>query len=89
MVALLLEVPLELFQVFIESVFAAELHPVFEVVDLGGRLHPVLLVDPVYLLLLAPHEIPIITFGLLPLPVEESLVHTVPERSLEFDVGAA
>ena len=89
MVALLLQVPLELFQVFIESILATELHPVFEVVNLGGRLHSVLLVDPVYLLLLAPHQIQIVSFGLLPLPVEESLVHTVSERCLEFYVGAA
>ena len=57
-------------------------------VNLGSSLKPILLINPIYLLLLAPHYVPIITVSLSPLSVAEPTVHTVAEGGLELDVLA-
>lgn len=43
--------------------------------------------DPVDLLFLAPHEVPVVGVGLLPLAVDQPGVDAVLEAGLEFDVG--
>lgn len=64
---LLVQSALELLQIFAKHVFAAELSPSSKVVDLGPHLQAVLLVDPVDLLLLTPHDVPVISISFLPL----------------------
>jgi hypothetical protein len=48
----------------------------------------VLLEDPVDLLLLAPHDVPVIGVHLPPLASDQALVHAVAERCFELDGGA-
>lgn len=86
---MLFEVALELLEILIEHVLAAQFVVAPEVVDFGGGRHPVLLIDPVHLLLLAPYEVPVFALRLLPLPVRETPIHTVPERRLKLDVRPA
>ena len=83
---MLVEGAFELLEVLPEHVLPAELSPAPEVVDLGARLHAVLLEHPVDLLLLAPHHLPIIAFDFLPLTADESLVNAVPEGCFELDI---
>lgn len=84
LVVLLVEVPLELLEVLVEHIFAAELVPPPEVVDPHVRQDAMPLEDPVYLFLLAPDYIPIIVPGLLPLSIYEPIVDTVLECRFEF-----
>ena len=84
-VALLVKCPLELLQIFAKHIFAAEFGPPSEVVDLGGGLHAVLLEHPLYLLLFAPHHVPVVCVGLAPLASVHPLEDAVAEGSLELD----
>lgn len=54
-------------------------------VDLGLRGQSMLLENPVDLLLLAPHHIPVVGLRLLPLAGLQCLIHAIPEGSFEFD----
>lgn len=87
-VALLLQVPLELFEILVEHILAAELVVAPEVVNSAGRCHAVLLVNPVDLLLLAPNQIPVVALSLAPLSVEQPAENAVAKGRLELDVGA-
>lgn len=84
LVVLFIEGALELLEVLVEHVLAAELVPAAEVVDAHVRQDAVLLEHPVHLLLLAPDDVPVVLPRLLPLPVHEPLVHAVLERRLEL-----
>lgn len=57
-------------------------------IDFGSWLEAKAFEDPIDLLFFAPHDIPIVSFGFLPLAVVKSLVDTVAEGSSEFDVVA-
>lgn len=56
-------------------------------VDPHGGQHAMPLEDPVNLLLLAPHQIPVIPIGLFPLSVGQARVDAVLEGSLEFYIA--
>ena len=86
LVVLLVEGPLEFFEVFVEHVLTTELVPASEVVDLHVGKDAVLLEDPVDLLFLAPDDIPVIVPALPPLSVLEGIVNAVFERCLELHV---
>jgi len=49
---------------------------------------PVLLKNPIYLLLFAPNDIPIVIPSLLPLPVCEPIINCIFECRFELDVAA-
>jgi hypothetical protein len=83
---LLIKCPLEPFEVFAEHIFPAEFAPSPKVVNLRPRLKPILLIDPINLLFLAPHDIPIIPISLFPFAIDESPVNAVSESGFEFDV---
>ena len=85
-VALLVQRPFELLEVFAEHILAAEFGPAAEVVDFGALLESVLLENPVDLFLLAPHHVPVVGIGLAPLAVVEAFVDAVAEGGFEFDV---
>ena len=89
LVVLLVEVPLELLEVFIEHVLAAELVPSSEVVYLHVGQDAVPLEYPVHLFLLAPDYIPVVVPSLLPLSIDEPIVDAVFESSFEFDARPA
>ena len=57
-------------------------------VDFASLRESIFLEDPVDLLFFAPHEVPIIPIGLLPLSIVKCLEDTVTERCFEFDVLA-
>ena len=88
LVVLLIESTLVLFEVFVELILATQLLPSPEMVDLHMRQHPVPLENPVYLLLLAPYQVPVIIPCLLPLAVAQRIVDAVLKSCFEFDVGA-
>jgi hypothetical protein len=58
-------------------------------IDLHIGQDAMLLEDPIYLLLLAPHQIPIIIPGLLPLPTHQAIVDAVLEGSFKLDGGSS
>ena len=58
-------------------------------VDLHVGEDAMLFKDPVYLLLLAPHQIPIIVPGLLPFPADQSVVDAVFEGGFKLDGGSS
>ena len=55
-------------------------------IDLATLSETILLENPLDLLFLAPHQVPIIAVGLLPLALVESLEDAVAEGSLELHV---
>lgn len=81
------KITLEPFEVFIEHVFSTEFVPAPEMIDFHSWEYSGFLKDPVYLLLIAPHDIPVIIIGLFPLPAVESLGYAIPEIGLELDIG--
>jgi hypothetical protein len=87
-VVLLIKVPFELLEVLIEHVFAAEFVPASEMIDPHVREDTVLLEHPVYLLLFAPDNVPVVVPRLLPLAVDETVVHAVFKGGFEFDAAA-
>ncbi len=89
LVVLLVEIPLELLEVFIEHVLAAELVPSSEVVDFHVGQYAMPLEYPVHLFLLAPDDIPVVVPSLLPLSIDEPIVDAVFESGFEFDAGPA
>ena len=56
-------------------------------VDLHAWQDPGLLEHPVDLLLVAPHEVPVVVVGLFPLSTIEALQYTISEIGLELDIG--
>jgi len=70
---LLIEVSFVLFKIFIEHVLSAQLIPTSKVVDSHSGQHSVFLKNPVYLLFIAPHHVPIIVISLFPLPINKSI----------------
>jgi hypothetical protein len=57
------------------------------VVDLHAWQDSGLLEHPVYLLLVAPHEVPVVVVCLFPLSTIEALQYTISEIGLELDIG--
>jgi hypothetical protein len=57
-------------------------------VNFHVRKNAIFLKDPIYLLFLAPDDIPIIIPRLLPFPIYESIINCVFKGGLEFDIGA-
>ena len=88
LVILLIEVTFELLEILIEHVLPAKFIPPSEMVDLHVRQDPMLLKHPVYLLLLAPDDVPVIVPRLLPLAVHEPVVDAVLEGGLELYAAA-
>lgn len=88
LVILLVEVTFELLEILIEHVLPAQFIPSSEMVDLHMRQDPMLLKHPVYLLLLAPNDVPVIVPGLLPLAVHERIVDAVFEGCFELYAAA-
>lgn len=88
LVILLVEVTFELLEILIEHVLPAQFIPSSEMVDLHMRQDPMLLKHPVYLLLLAPNDVPVIVPGLLPLAVHERIVDAVFEGGFELYAAA-
>jgi len=83
---LLIESSFKLFKIFIEHVFAAELKPASEMVDSHGLQHTMSFEDPVDLLFITPHHIPIVVISLLPLSLRQRLMYTVLEVGFELYV---
>jgi hypothetical protein len=84
LVVLLVEVPLELLEVLVEHILAAELIPSSEMIDPHVGQDTMPLKYPVHLFLLAPNYIPVIIPSLLPLSIYESIVNAIFESSFEF-----
>lgn len=43
--------------------------------------------NPIYLLFIAPHHVPVILISLTPFALTESFMNTVSEASFEFDIA--
>ena len=82
-VSLLIEPSLVFLEILAECILAAELIPASEVVDFG-LVQDSLFEHPIYLLLLAPHHVPVVSFNLSPLPGNERLVNAISERCFKF-----
>jgi hypothetical protein len=85
-VALFIETSFKLFEIFAERIFAAKLVPSSKMINLGADLEAMLFENPIDLLFLAPHDIPIIRLDLFPLSADKSFVNAVAKRCFEFDV---
>jgi hypothetical protein len=57
-------------------------------VDFSIWRNSVFLVNPIYLLFLAPDDIPWFCISLFPLSLEETFVDTITKSSFEFNVSA-
>jgi len=84
---LFLEITLKFFKIFIEHVLAAEFIPASEMVDFHSGQHSMFFEDPINLLFLAPHHIPVIIICLFPLSLDKSLKNAIFERGFKFDIG--
>lgn len=86
---MLVETSLEFFEIFVEHILSAELIPSSEVVDLHIGQDAMLLEDPVDLLFFAPHEVPVIIPGLLPLSANQTVVDAIFEGGFELYGGSS
>lgn len=88
LIILFIESPFELLEIFVEHVLPAEFEPPSKVIDPHMRHDAMLLKRPIYLLLLAPDDVPIIVPGLLPLSAHKPIVDAVLEGRFESYGGA-
>jgi hypothetical protein len=77
-----------LLQIFAEGIFSAELSPSSKVIDFGLGLYAILFEYPIDLFLFAPHDVPLVAIGLLPLAIEETAVDAISKGCFEFKIGA-
>lgn len=85
---MLIKVAFELLKILVKHVLPAKFIPPSKMIDLHMWQDAMLLKHPVYLLLLAPDDVPVIVPGLLPLSVHEAIVDAVFESCLELDAAA-
>lgn len=82
-----LKIAFEFFEIFIEHIFTAEFIPAAKVIDFHGREHSMFFKYPIDLLLLAPHDVPVVIISLFPLSLDETFEDAVFEGSFELDIG--
>ena len=70
LIVLFFEITFEFFKIFIEHVFAAKFIPSSEMIYSHSREHSVFLEDPVDLLFIAPHHIPVVIVSLFPFAID-------------------
>lgn len=83
-IALLIQTSFKLLQILTKRILPTQLIPAPKMINLSLREESMFLKNPVNLLLLTPHNIPIISLHFSPFPSHQAFVHAVPERCLEF-----
>lgn len=83
-IILFVETSFVFLQVFVKHVLPTQLVPPSKVIDLHRGQYPVPFKNPVHLLFLAPHHVPIITISLLPLSTHQTRIHAIFECCFEF-----